>query len=86
MRRRPNGRARATESAPTAPEGSNKAIVLDLLRRERGATLVEIAKATGWQNHSMRGFVRGTTTKKMGLTVDNTKPANGADHTYRVAN
>ncbi len=44
----------ATDAAPTAPEGSKKAIVLDLLRREQGATLAEIAKATDRDNHSTR--------------------------------
>jgi len=41
--------------------------VLKLLRREQGAMLAEIAKATEWQNHSIRGFISGQVTKKMGL-------------------
>lgn len=70
-------------AAPTAREGSKKAIVLDLLRRKDGVTLVEIAKATDWQNHSIRGFISGTITKKMGLTVESSKNPAG-ERCYRL--
>jgi hypothetical protein len=54
------------------------------MRRKDGATMAEIAKATDWQNHSIRGFISGTLTKKMGLTVESTKNLAG-ERTYRVA-
>jgi hypothetical protein len=43
--------------------GRKAAIVLELMKRKEGATLAEIAKATDWQNHSIRGFVSGHVTK-----------------------
>jgi Protein of unknown function (DUF3489) len=59
-------------------------MVLELLRRKEGATIAEIAKATNWQNHSVRGFISGTVAKKMGLAVESTR--NGAsERTYRIA-
>jgi len=65
-------------------EFSKKSIVLDLLRRPKGATMAEIAKATDWQNHSIRGFISGNLTKKMGLTVESTKNEAG-ERTYKIA-
>jgi len=38
--------------------------VVELMRRDGGATLAEIMKATGWQAHSVRGFIAGTLKKK----------------------
>jgi hypothetical protein len=67
-----------------ARAGSEKAIVLELLRQKEGATTAEIAKATDWQNHSIRGFISGNVTKKMGLTVESSKNAEG-ERTYRIA-
>jgi hypothetical protein len=64
-------------------EFSKKAIVLDLMRRKGGATMAEIAKATGWQKHSIRGFISGTLSKKMGLAVESTKNEAG-ERVYRT--
>ena len=62
---------------------TKKAIVLELLRRREGATIAEIAKATDWQNHSIRGFISGTITKKMGLVVESSKTDAG-ERNYRI--
>ena len=75
--------AKAKEAAPEAREGSKKSIVLDLLRRKGGATIAEIAKATDWQNHSIRGFISGTLGKKMGLTVESSKNDAG-ERSYKI--
>ena len=72
-------------SKPTSKsrEGSKTAMVLELLRRKDGATIGEIAKATNWQNHSIRGFISGTITKKMGLPVESSKNHAG-ERLYRI--
>ena len=83
-------KARPAKKAPTARkkvagarDGSKTAKVLDLLKRKNGATLKELMKATGWQAHSVRGFLSGTVGKKMGLTVTSTKGEDG-ERSYSV--
>ncbi len=66
---------RPRNSAPR--EGSKTTIILDLLKRPGGATLQEIMDATGWQKHSVRGFLAGTVGKKMGLSLNSVKEADG---------
>ena len=63
--------------------GSKGAIVLDLLRRERGASVEEMMAQSGWQAHSVRGFVSGTVKKKLGLEIASSKDDAGARR-YRV--
>ena len=60
-----------------AREGSKTAIVLGLLKREGGVTSNELMAATGWQPHSVRGFLSGTVGKKMGLKVASAKAESG---------
>ena len=64
-------------------DGSKAAQVLDLLKRPAGATLAELMKATSWQAHSVRGFLSGTVSKKLGLTVTSTKIEDG-ERTYSI--
>src|SRR5271156_4091326 len=65
------------KKAGSARSGSKTARVLDLLKQPGGVTSEELMKATGWQAHSVRGFLSGTVAKKMGLTVTSTKDGDG---------
>ncbi len=67
-----------------AARQSKKDIVLALVRRPDGATLAELMTATGWQAHSVRGFISGTLRKALGLTVQLTKHNDGSS-VYMVA-
>lgn len=75
--------ATVKDAAPKARDGSKKAIVLELLRRVEGATLADIMTATAWQAHTVRGFISGSVTKKMGLRVESFKKEDGA-RAYRI--
>jgi hypothetical protein len=68
---------KAAKKATGARDGSKAAKILDLLKRPGGATAKELIKATGWQPHSVRGFLSGTVSKKMGLAVTSTKGEDG---------
>jgi Protein of unknown function (DUF3489) len=73
----------AKKKSEAVREGSKSAKVLDLLKRPDGATLKELMKATGWQAHSVRGFLSGGVGKKMGLTVASAKGEDG-ERSYSV--
>ena len=74
---------KSAKKATGARDGSKAAKVLELLKRPGGATAKELMKATGWQPHSVRGFLSGTVSKKMGLPVTSTKADDG-ERTYSI--
>jgi hypothetical protein len=57
--------------------------ILTLLSRRDGATIPEIMEASGWQQHSVRGFLAGTVKKRVGFTLTSSKTA-GEPRRYRV--
>jgi Protein of unknown function (DUF3489) len=54
-----------------------------MLRRPEGATVDEVASATGWQRHTVRGVFSGTLKKKLGLTLASAKEERG--RVYHIA-
>jgi len=73
---------RATK-APHAREGSKQALVIGMLERPEGATLDQLAEATGWQRHTVRGAISGALKKKLGLKVESEK-VEGKGRVYRI--
>jgi hypothetical protein len=80
---RPGKRASRKPKAQTARDGSKKADIIRLLERAKGATLQELMGATGWQAHSVRGFISGTLGKRLKLKIDSFRTEKG-DRAYRV--
>jgi Protein of unknown function (DUF3489) len=65
--------------------------MIELLKRPEGATVEQIAAATGWQHHTIRGAISGALKKKLGLTVEATREvgpgetgAKGSTMVYRI--
>ena len=81
----------ASGGAPSA--GTKQALMIEMLKRPKGATVEQIAAATGWQHHTIRGAISGALKKKLGLTVEairirevgpNQTGAKGSATVYRI--
>jgi predicted HTH transcriptional regulator len=78
--RKSQKKSHTTKSART---GRKTKKILDLLKRPGGVTAKQLMQVTGWQPHSLRGFLSGIVNKKMGLRVTSTRGDTG-DRTYSV--
>jgi Protein of unknown function (DUF3489) len=83
----------APADKPTLRGGTKQALLIEMLKRPEGATVEQIAAATGWQRHTIRGAISGALKKKLGLTVEATRTrevgpnktgAKGSATTYRI--
>jgi hypothetical protein len=63
---------------------SKQARVLAMLRRSKGVTVAAIMAATGWQQHSVRGFLAGTVRRKLALPLIS-EQLQGGGRRYRIA-
>ena len=59
----------SAKPTPTNAKPSKHDRLLKLLHSKSGASIAEMQKATGWQPHSVRGFLAGTVKKKQGLPL-----------------
>lgn len=75
----------SSESAENSgTPGSKGEAITALLKRDVGATLAELTATTGWQAHSVRGFLSGTLKKKLGYVVESERGKDGVRR-YRIA-
>lgn len=66
-RKQPGTHGKQKSAASSGP--SKVEIVLKKLRSAKGVTIAQLAEATGWQAHSVRGFLSGKVRKKLGLPL-----------------
>ena len=78
--KRKAGRTKSTP--PKSRAGSKQDKIIALLRRPQGTTVTAIMKATGWQQHSVRGFFAGTVRKKFKLKLVSEKK--DGERLYRI--
>jgi hypothetical protein len=64
--------------------GTKQAQIIAMLRRPEGATIAEMAEATSWQSHTVRGSLSGALKKKLGLPITSEK-IEGRGLCYRLA-
>ena len=76
------GRTKKATGKPKAERTNKKAEVIALMKRAKGATLAEIVEATGWQKHTVRGFV-SILGSKGGEKIESSKSADGG-RTYKI--
>jgi hypothetical protein len=93
MKRQPKPIAKSRKSRPSQAKSPPRVRArksqtktqncLALLERTEGASIAEMQKATGWQPHSVRGFLAGTIKKTPGVTLTSEKADDG-ERRYRV--
>lgn len=72
----------ATKSGAAAT--SKSANLLKALRSKNGVSLSQLMATSGWQAHSVRGFLAGTVKKRMGFKIESKVSASG-ERRYRIA-
>lgn len=78
-RRPPQNSSSATA---TARSGTKQACAIEMLRSKDGASISALMETTGWQQHSVRGFLAGVVRKRLKLNL--VSAVDAGVRTYRI--
>ena len=73
----------ANKPTATDKKDSKQSLVVEMLRLPTGTTIDAVMKATGWQQHSVRGFFASVVQKKLGFKLNSEKVC--GNRVYRIA-
>jgi hypothetical protein len=73
----------ANKPTATAKKDTKQSRVIEMLRLPTGTTIDAVMKATGWQQHSVRGFFAGVVQKRLGLKLNSEKV--DGNRIYRIS-
>jgi hypothetical protein len=73
----------AKTKMPAARQKPKQQRMIEMLRRPEGATIPQMSKAFGWEQHTVRGALSGALKKKLGLKIASEK-LEGGDRVYRI--
>lgn len=84
--KKPNNDQNSTTSAlaKKAKRQTKTDLIISLLKSKRGGSIEEMTNATGWQAHSVRGFLSGTVKKRLGLNLASQPDGKGIRR-YRIS-
>ena len=74
--------AKGVAKPPKAEPGTKQSHVIAMLQSPTGATIAAMMKATGWQQHSVRGFLAGVVRKRLKLKLGSKKV--DGERVYRI--
>ncbi len=75
-------KAKMAKGRKEGARGSKQSRVIEMLQSPTGTTIAAVMKATGWQQHSVRGFFTGAVRKRLKLKLDSQRI--DGERVYRI--
>lgn len=76
------GQRNGSNAWPAVRSGTKQDRAIEMLRSKNGASISALMEATGWQQHSVRGFLAGVVRKRLKLNL--ISDVNAGERTYRI--